>query len=105
MVLTYTPLHNDNSLNEAAIHEKIDWVIDQGATCIWPGGFAGQWPEMDEDLRKKHFEICYDHAGDRVFCLRDLLLLTTNWSHSLICDLNRFIHLTFIKGRFVQNLL
>ena len=51
MVLIYTPLNHDDSLNETAIHVEIDWVNEQGATCIWPGGFAGHWPEMDEDLR------------------------------------------------------
>lgn len=68
MALTYTPFNEDFTLNESAVREEIDWVIKQGATGIWPGTYAGQWPEMDESLRKKHLKICIDHAGDRVFC-------------------------------------
>lgn len=68
MALTYTPLNKDYSLNESAVRDEIDWVLERGATGIWPGGFAGQWPEMDEVLRIRHLEVCIDHAGDRVFC-------------------------------------
>lgn len=68
MALTYTPFNEDFTLNESAVRKEIDWVIKQGATGIWPGTYAGQWPEMDESLRKKHLEICIDHAGHRVFC-------------------------------------
>lgn len=56
MALTYTPLNKDFTLNESAVRDEIDWVIDQGATGIWPGGFAGQWPEMDETTRKRHLD-------------------------------------------------
>ncbi len=68
MALTYTPFKDDFSLNEDAARKEIDWVIEQGATGIWPGGFAGQWPEMDEATRKRHLEVCIDHAGGKVFC-------------------------------------
>jgi hypothetical protein len=52
MALTYTPFNEDFTLNEDAVRQEIDWVIKQGATGIWPGTFAGQWPEMDEAVRK-----------------------------------------------------
>ena len=68
MALTYTPFNEDFTLNEAAVRAEIDWVINQGATGIWPGTYAGQWPEMDESVRTRHLEVCIDHAGDRVFC-------------------------------------
>jgi 4-hydroxy-tetrahydrodipicolinate synthase len=68
MALTYTPFNSDFTLNEKTVRQEIDWVIDQGATGIWPGGFAGQWPEMDESTRKRHLQLCIDHAGGRVFC-------------------------------------
>ena len=68
MALTYTPFNDDFTLNEDAVRREIDWVIKQGATGIWPGTFAGQWPEMDEDVRKRHLKVCIEHAGERVFC-------------------------------------
>jgi len=68
MALTYTPFKQDFTLNEAAVRAEIDWVIAQGATGIWPGTYAGQWPEMDEAVRRRHLEVCIDHAGGRVFC-------------------------------------
>jgi 4-hydroxy-tetrahydrodipicolinate synthase len=68
MALTYTPLKEDYSLNEDATRREIDWVIQRGAKGIWPGGYAGQWPELDEEVRKRHLKVCIDHAKDRVFC-------------------------------------
>ena len=68
MALPYTPLKEDYSLNEDAVRREIDWVIQRGATGIWPGGYAGQWPELDEQVRKRHLKVCIDHAKDRVFC-------------------------------------
>ncbi len=68
MALTYTPLNEDYSLNEDAVRLEIDWVIEKGATGIWPGGYAGQRPELDEEVRKRHLKVCIDHAKDRVFC-------------------------------------
>jgi 4-hydroxy-tetrahydrodipicolinate synthase len=69
MALTYTPLKEDYSLNEDAVRREIDWVIQKGATGIWPGGYAGQWPELDEEVRKRHLKVCIDHAKKcRIFC-------------------------------------
>ena len=68
MALTYTPLKEDYRLNEDAVRREIDWVIQRGAAGIWPGGYAGQWPELDEEVRKRHLKVCIDHAKGRVFC-------------------------------------
>ncbi len=68
MALTYTPLKADFTLNEDAVRREIDWVLERGALGIWPGGFAGQWPELDEEVRKRHLKICADHVGGKVFC-------------------------------------
>jgi len=69
MALTYTPLKKDYSLNEDAVRREIDWVIQRGATGIWPGGYAGQWPELEEEVRKRHLKVCIDHAKRyKVFC-------------------------------------
>ena len=68
MALIYTPFNDDFTLNEDAVRQEIDWVIKQGATGIWPGTYAGQWPEMDEAVRKRHLEVCIEHVGGRVFC-------------------------------------
>jgi 4-hydroxy-tetrahydrodipicolinate synthase len=68
MALTYTPLKEDYSLNEDAIRTEIDWAIENGAKGIWPGGYAGQWPETDEEVRKRHLKVCIEHAKGRIFC-------------------------------------
>ena len=68
MALTYTPFREDYSLNEEAVRREIDWVIERGATGIWPGTYAGQWPEMEEGVRKRHLKVVIDHAGQRVLC-------------------------------------
>jgi len=68
MALTYTPLKKDYTLNEDAVRREIDWVIQRGARGIWPGGYAGHWPELDEEVRKRHLKVCIDHAKGRVFC-------------------------------------
>ena len=68
MALTYTPLTEDYRLNEDAVRREIDWVMQRGARGIWPGGFAGQWPELDEQVRKRHLKVSIDHAGGRGFC-------------------------------------
>ncbi len=68
MALTYTPLKPDYSLDEDATRKEIDWALQNGATGIWPGGYAGQWPEMDEEVRKRHLKVCLDHVNGKVFC-------------------------------------
>lgn len=68
MALTYTPFKQDYSLNEAAVRREIDWVIERGAVGVWPGTYAGQWPEMEEEVRKRHLKVVIDHAGKRVLC-------------------------------------
>ncbi len=68
MALTYTALNNDFKLNEEAVCLEIEWVIEKGVTGIWPGGFAGEWPQLDEETRKRHLEVSKNQAGDRVFC-------------------------------------
>lgn len=68
MALTYTALNRDFTLNEDAVRKEIEWVIEKGVTGIWPGGFAGEWPQLDEETRKRHFEVSKRQAGDRVFC-------------------------------------
>jgi 4-hydroxy-tetrahydrodipicolinate synthase len=68
MALTYTPLNKDFTLNEDAVRREIDWVIEKGATGIWPGGYAGHWPELEEEVRKRHLKICIEHARGRIFC-------------------------------------
>jgi len=68
MALTYTPLKEDYSLNEDAVRREIDWALERRAVGIWPGGFAGQWPELDEEVRKRHLKVCVDHVGGKVFC-------------------------------------
>lgn len=68
MALIYTPFNDDFTLNEDAVRQEIDWVIKQGATGIWPGTYAGQWPEMDEAVRKRHLKVCTEHVAGRVFC-------------------------------------
>jgi 4-hydroxy-tetrahydrodipicolinate synthase len=67
MALTYTALNPDFSLNDKAICREIDWVAEQGATGIWPGGFAGQWPELSEEARRRHLKICVEHAKPNLF--------------------------------------
>lgn len=70
MALTYTALNKNFTLNEDAVRREIDWVIEKGATGIWPGGYAGEWPQLDEEMRKRHLEVCLDQAtkNGEVFC-------------------------------------
>lgn len=68
MALTFTALNKDYSLNEAAVRREIDWVIEKGATGIWPGGYVAEWPQLDEEVRKRYFRVSIDHAKDKVFC-------------------------------------
>ncbi len=64
-VLMVTALNKDHTLNEKANRAEIDWVIERGATGLWPSGHAGEWMHLDEDVRKKLFEIYADHAKGR----------------------------------------
>lgn len=68
MALTYTPLNADFTLNEDGVRREIDWVLERGAVGIWPGGYAGNWPELDEEVRKRHLRVCVEHVKGQVFC-------------------------------------
>lgn len=68
MVLTCTPLNWDYSLNEQGVRKEIDSAIERGATGIWPGGYIAEWPQLDEETRKRYLKVSVEHAGSRVFC-------------------------------------
>jgi len=67
MALTYSALNPDYTLNEKGIRQEIDWVAAQGATGIWPGGYAANWPELSEEQKKQLLRVTIGHADKRLY--------------------------------------
>ena len=64
-VLMITPLKKDYSLNEVSVRKEVDWLIDKGANSLWPSGYIGEWPSLDEELRTRLFKICVEQANGK----------------------------------------
>lgn len=67
MALTYSALNRDYTLNQEGIRAEIDWVLEQGAAGIWPGGFAANWPELAEEQKKQLLRTSIEHARGKTY--------------------------------------
>jgi len=61
-----TPFNNNFEIDEAALRNLIDFVIDKGVTAIIPCGTTGEFTNMSIEERKKVIEIAVNQAKGRV---------------------------------------
>ena len=67
-VLTVTPLNKDYTLNEDAIRKQVDWCVEKGANGIWVTGYFGEATVLEDDVRKRAWEVFIEAAKGRLYC-------------------------------------
>ena len=61
-----TPFTEDNKVNVAAIEEQVDFLIEKGVNCLYPGGTTGEMYLMTPEERELVAETVVKKASGRV---------------------------------------
>jgi len=65
-VVNVTPMNNDQSLNEDALRNNIDWYIQEGVDGICCCGSTGEVVSLTPGERHRVVEVVVDQTGGRV---------------------------------------
>jgi 4-hydroxy-tetrahydrodipicolinate synthase len=66
IVALVTPMHEDGSVDYAALRKLIDWHIAEGTDCIGVVGTTGESPTVSVDEHCEIIRIAVEHAAGRV---------------------------------------
>jgi 4-hydroxy-tetrahydrodipicolinate synthase len=66
IVALVTPMHDDGSLDEAALRSLIDWHIAEGTACIGVVGTTGESPTVTVEEHCEVIRIAAEHAKGRI---------------------------------------
>lgn len=66
IVAIVTPMHDDGSVDYAALRKLIDWHIDQGTDCIGVVGTTGESPTVNVDEHCEIIRVAVEQARKRV---------------------------------------
>lgn len=61
-----TPFTEDNKVNKAALEEQVDFLIEKGVDCLYPGGTTGEMYLMTPEERELIAETVVKKAAGRV---------------------------------------
>ncbi len=66
IVALVTPMHEDGSVDYAALRRLIDWQIGEGTDCIGVVGTTGESPTVNVDEHCEIIRVAVEHAAGRV---------------------------------------
>jgi 4-hydroxy-tetrahydrodipicolinate synthase len=66
IVALVTPMHDDGSVDYAALRRLIDWHIAQGTDCIGVVGTTGESPTVSVEEHCEVIRVSVEHAKSRV---------------------------------------
>jgi 4-hydroxy-tetrahydrodipicolinate synthase len=66
LVALVTPMHDDGSVDYAALRRLIDWHIAEGTACIVAVGTTGESPTVDVAEHCEIIRVAVEHAAGRV---------------------------------------
>ena len=66
IVALVTPMHEDGSVDYAALRRLIDWHIAEGTDCIGVVGTTGESPTVTVDEHCEIIRVAVEHAAGRV---------------------------------------
>ncbi len=66
IVALVTPMHDDGSVDYAALRRLIDWHIEQGTDCIGVVGTTGESPTVSVEEHCEIIRVSVEHARGRV---------------------------------------
>jgi 4-hydroxy-tetrahydrodipicolinate synthase len=66
IVALVTPMHEDGSIDFAALRRLIDWQIEEGTQCIGVVGTTGESPTVTVDEHCEIIRVAVEHVRGRV---------------------------------------
>lgn len=66
IVALVTPMHDDGSVDYAALRKLIDWHIEQGTDCVGVVGTTGESPTVSVDEHCEIIRVAVEQARGRV---------------------------------------
>ncbi len=66
IVALVTPMHEDGSVDYAALRQLIDWHIAEGTDCIGVVGTTGESPTVNVEEHCEIIRVTVEHAAGRV---------------------------------------
>src|SRR3954469_25510470 len=66
IVALVTPMHEDGSVDYAALRKLVDWHIQQGTDCIGVVGTTGESPTVDVEEHQEIIRVSVEQARGRV---------------------------------------
>src|SRR5688572_28852503 len=66
IVALVTPMHDDGSVDYAALRKLVDWHIQEGTDCIGVVGTTGESPTVDVDEHREIIRVSVEQARGRV---------------------------------------
>jgi 4-hydroxy-tetrahydrodipicolinate synthase len=66
IVALVTPMHEDGSVDYAALRALIDWHIAEGTDCIGVVGTTGESPTVTHEEHREIIRVAVEHAAKRV---------------------------------------
>jgi 4-hydroxy-tetrahydrodipicolinate synthase len=66
IVALVTPMHEDGSVDYAALRKLVDWHIAEGTDCIGVVGTTGESPTVDVEEHREIIRVSVEQANGRV---------------------------------------
>jgi 4-hydroxy-tetrahydrodipicolinate synthase len=66
-LLFITPLNEDYTLNEQAVRDQVEWCVQNGLQGIWAGGYIGEWTVLEEETKKRLYEVIVEQNKGRLY--------------------------------------
>ena len=66
IVALVTPMHDDGSVDYAALRKLVDWHIQEGSDCIGVVGTTGESPTVDVEEHREIIRVAVEQANGRV---------------------------------------
>jgi len=66
IVALVTPMHDDGSVDYAALRKLVDWHIQEGTDCIGVVGTTGESPTVDVEEHREIIRVAVEQANGRV---------------------------------------
>ncbi|HRN61106.1 MAG TPA: 4-hydroxy-tetrahydrodipicolinate synthase [Luteimonas sp.] len=66
IVALVTPMHEDGSIDYAALRKLVDWHVDEGTDCIGVVGTTGESPTVDVEEHCEVIRVTVEQAAGRV---------------------------------------
>jgi len=78
-----TPFHADETLNEAALRQIVDYLVGAGVHGLFPSGSQGELFSLDKDEKKRTMDVVLEQNNGRAFVMPSTGAVTTRESVEL----------------------